>query len=34
MSDEMTTGSIFTARTASPLGAGPVALKGKTTKTP
>jgi len=34
MSDEMTTGSTYTARTPGPLGAAAVALKGKTTKTP
>jgi hypothetical protein len=34
MSDEMTTGSSLTARTLRPGGAGLVALKGKTTKTP
>jgi hypothetical protein len=34
MSDTTTTGYIFTVRTSRPVGAGIVALNGKTTKTP
>ena len=34
MSDVVATGSIFTARAPRPVGAGIVALNGKTTKTP